>query len=99
MDPATQDRQERELRERIVPSVANARGFVRGAWAQEVDGHRSVSFIAFDDESAARDFMDTVRANSGRQRAAGVTNDELLLIEVVAETPGMNVTVVQGTTP
>ena len=86
MDPATQDRQERELRERIVPSVANARGFVRGTWAQEVDGHRSVSFIAFVDESAARDFINTVRANAGRQTAAGVTNDELLLVEVVAET-------------
>jgi hypothetical protein len=86
MDPAQQGRQERELRERIVPTVKNARGFVRGAWSREVDGDRGVSFIAFDDESAARGFMDTVRANATRQTAAGVTNHELLLVELVAET-------------
>ncbi len=85
MDPAFQDRQEQELRERIVPSVSNAPGFVRGAWAREVGGERSVSFIVFDEERSARGFMNTVRANAGRQRTAGVTNDELVLVELDAE--------------
>jgi peroxiredoxin len=85
MDPAMQDLQDQELNDRIVTSVANTRGFVRGAWAREVDGDRSVSFIEFDDESAARDFVNTVHANAPRQRAAGVSTDELLLVELVAE--------------
>jgi len=86
MDPALQDRQERELRERIVPRVAKAPGFVRGEWAREVDGHRSTSVIAFDDKFSAREFINAVRANAEPQRTAGVGNDELLLVELVAET-------------
>jgi hypothetical protein len=85
MDPAMQHRQEQELRERIVPSVSNAPGFVRGAWAREVGGDRSVSFIVFHDERSARDFMQAVRANAGPQKTAGVANDELILVELNAE--------------
>jgi hypothetical protein len=39
----------------------------------------------FDDEASAREFMDAVRANKPHQSAAGVTNEELLLVELVAE--------------
>jgi hypothetical protein len=88
MDPAMQARQEQELRERIVPSVANAPGFVRGAWSREIDGDRTLTFITFDGESAARDFMNMVSANAPRQRAAGVTNDDMFLVEVIAEAQG-----------
>jgi hypothetical protein len=85
MDPRKQPSQEQELRERIVPSVRASRGFVRGAWSREIGGDRSTSFIVFDDEASAREFMYAVRANTPRQSAAGVTNEELLLVELVAE--------------
>jgi hypothetical protein len=85
MDPAMRERQQQELRERIVPGVSNAPGFIRGAWAREVDGDRSVSFIVFEDERLARDFMSSVRANATRQGEAGVTNDELVLVELDVE--------------
>jgi hypothetical protein len=88
MDFARRDSQEHELRERIVPRVSNAPGFVRGAWAREVGGNRSVSFIVFDDESSARDFMRAVRDNAGPQKTAGVANDELVLVELDAEAGG-----------
>lgn len=88
MDPAMRDRQQHALRERIVPSASGAPGFVRGAWAREVDGDRSVSFIVFDDESSARDFMRAVRDNAGPQKTAGVANDELVLVELDAEAGG-----------
>jgi hypothetical protein len=85
MDEQMRASQDQELRERIVPSVSRSPGFVRGTWSREVAGDRSTSFIVFDDESSAREFMTAVRANAPRQRAAGVANDELLLVELVAE--------------
>jgi hypothetical protein len=85
MDPAMRGRQERELRDSIVPGVSNAPGFVRGAWAREVGGDRSVSFIVFADEPSARDFASSVRANAGPQQTAGVSNQELILVELEAE--------------
>jgi hypothetical protein len=85
MDPAKQDTQDQKLRERIVPSVSKAPGFVRGAWGREADGDRSVSFIVFDDERSARKFIHAVRENAGLQKTAGVANDELILVELNAE--------------
>lgn len=85
IDPEKQEVQEHELRARIVPSVAASPGFVRGTWSREIDGPRGTSFIAFEDKPAAREFVNAVRANAPRQQAAGVTNDEFLLVELVAE--------------
>jgi hypothetical protein len=85
MDPKRQDLQEQELRDRIVPSVAATPGFVRGAWSREIGGSRGASFIVFENEHPARDFIDSVRANAPRQQTAGVTNDEFVLVELIAD--------------
>jgi hypothetical protein len=66
--------------------VSASPGFVRGTWSREIDGTRGASFIVFEDEPSAREFIDAVRANAPRQQAAGVTNDEFLLVELVADT-------------
>jgi hypothetical protein len=85
MDPAMREQQDAVLRERIVPGVAGSPGFVRGAWSREVGGERHASFITFEDEPSAREFMATVRANGEQQQANGVANRELVLVELVAE--------------
>ena len=85
MDPEQRERQDAILHERIVPMVAAQPGFVRGAWSRETDGDRHVSFITFDTEQAASDFVATVRANAPAQASAGVANDELVVVELVAE--------------
>jgi hypothetical protein len=44
-----------------------------------------VSFIVFDGERSARDFIRAVRENAGPQKTAGVANNELILVELNAE--------------
>jgi hypothetical protein len=85
MDPGQRARQDQDLHERIVPTVKAAPGFVRGTWSREVAGDRSTTFIVFEDEPSARTFIDAVRANVPNQAASGVRNDEMVLVELVAE--------------
>ena len=42
-----------QLRERIVPAVKGAPGFVAGYWTRSDDGTNGVSMIVFDSESQA----------------------------------------------
>jgi hypothetical protein len=85
MDPQQRERQNEDLQEKIVPTVKSAPGFVRGTWWREVAGERSASFIVFKDEPSARSFIDAVRGNSPQQSQAGVRNDQLVLVGLIAE--------------
>lgn len=85
MDPAQRQRQDAILRERIVPGVARSEGFIRGVWSREVEGDRHTSFITFADEQSARSFAEVVRSNAVAQSEAGVSNDDLFVVEVIEQ--------------
>ncbi len=67
------------LRERIVPAVSQAAGFVAGYWVN-VGGSEGTSLVVFESEDAARRAADQI----GRPPADVVTIESLEVGEVVA---------------
>jgi hypothetical protein len=70
------------LRERIVPAVSQAPGFVAGYWVRLEGGDEGNSVIVFESEDAARATADQIRGNIGSN--PGVTLKDLSVGEVVA---------------
>lgn len=84
LDPGQQDRQ-REVLQDIVASVQQLPGFVRGFWSRDVEQPViNLTYIVFEQRDQAEAFMNVVRQNAPAQSAAGVTSDELRLVEVEA---------------
>jgi heme-degrading monooxygenase HmoA len=84
MDPSRADEQQRELNERIVPLVSASPGFLEGHWTRQPDARRHVSFVVFEDEASATSFAEFVRGEGRTQQAAGVANDSLEVVELLA---------------
>ena len=74
------ERAESELRERTVPNVSQAPGFVAGYWTREGNGNGGLSMVIFDSEDAARKMAD--RVPQGVPEA--VTLESVEVREVVA---------------
>jgi hypothetical protein len=70
------------LRERVVPAVSQAPGFVAGYWVRLEGGDEGNSVIVFESEDAARAAADQVRSNVGSN--PGVTLNDVSVGEVVA---------------
>jgi hypothetical protein len=68
------ERAERELRERIVPMVSQAPGFVAGYWLEEQDG-KGASLVVFESEENAQAMVDGIKAQA--QEDAPVSFDEV----------------------
>ena len=85
-DPGMADQHQDSLLNRIVPGVRQLPALVTGYWAGKPDGDRSYTFILFEDASAAEAFAAGVRANAAAQAGNGVTNVELAVVPVVAQT-------------
>jgi hypothetical protein len=85
MDPSREADQSRELRDVIVPMVTARPGFVAGYWSRDPETGRSHTTIVWETEESARDFKELV--DESRQRAAtyGVTNDFLVVADVLAD--------------
>jgi len=75
-DP-TQSQQ--ELRERVVPMVSQAPGFVSGVWMEYGEG-KGHSVVVFESEDVANGMAEQVRTNA----PSAVTIDEVSVHEVVA---------------
>jgi heme-degrading monooxygenase HmoA len=76
------DRAVNELRERVVPMVSQAPGFIAGYWLEPQDG-KGASLVVFESEDQAQAMVDGIRA----QEAEGnmpVTFDEVGVRGVVA---------------
>ncbi len=73
------DAAERELKERVVPTVSQAPGLVAGYWLRG-DGDKGWSIVVFESEEQARAAADQIRPPEG------VTLDRLDVREVVAHT-------------
>ena len=55
---------EKELKEKVVPSVSGAPGFVAGYWTRSEDGSNGLSMLIFESEEAARTMSERVRDNA-----------------------------------
>jgi hypothetical protein len=81
VDVSISDREsaERDLREQVVPRVAQAPGFVSGFWLEPAGG-TGHSIVVFESEEAAKAMAETVRTNAPSQ----VTIDNVEVRAVVA---------------
>lgn len=70
------------LRERVVPTVSQAPGFVAGYWVRLEGGDEGNSVIVFESEDAARAAAAQIRENVGAN--PGVTLNDVAVGEVVA---------------
>ena len=70
------------LRERIVPAVKQAPGFVAGYWVRLEGGDEGNSVVVFENEEAARQAAEQIRGNVGEN--PGVTLKSVTVGEVVA---------------
>jgi hypothetical protein len=70
------------LREKIVPGVSQAPGFVAGYWVRLEGGDQGNSVIVFESEDAARAAAEQIRGSVGSN--PGVTLDDVTVGEVVA---------------
>ena len=70
---------EQELRERVVPHVASAPGFVAGYWTRSEDGTNGIGMVLFDSQESAHAASGPIRAGA----TDGVTVDDVEVREVV----------------
>ena len=70
-----------ELRERIVPRVKDAPGFVAGYWTKTDDGTNGLSMLVFESEQEARAAAEMLRSGPP---PATVTMESVEVREVVA---------------
>ena len=73
---------ERGLREKVVPGVSSAPGFVAGYWTRSDDGGNGLSMLVFESEDAARAAADRFRG--GTILPETVTVSRIEVREVVA---------------
>jgi len=73
------DQTRRELRERTVPAVSQAPGFVSGFWMDYAEG-KGHSVAVFESEAAARAMLERLPANAPK----AVTVENVQVCEVVA---------------
>ena len=67
------------LRDRVVPGVSQAPGFVAGYWTRSEDGSNGIGMIVFDSEESARNASEMIAAGA----TDGVTLDAVEVREVV----------------
>ncbi len=73
---------EKGLREKVVPGVSSAPGFVAGYWTRSDDGSIGLSMLVFESEDAAQSVAERLR--SGSMTPDTVTVSRLEVREVVA---------------
>ena len=73
---------ERGLREKVVPGVSSAPGFVAGYWTRSDDGGNGLSMLVFESQDAARAAADRFRG--GTILPETVTVSRIEVREVIA---------------
>ncbi|MDQ6915618.1 MAG: hypothetical protein M3155_07390 [Actinomycetota bacterium] len=76
------ERAERELRERVVPMVSQAPGFIAGYWLEPQEG-KGASFVVFESEEHAKAMVEGIEAQQA-QSDMPVTFDEVGVRGVIA---------------
>jgi hypothetical protein len=85
MDPTRADEQLRELREHVVPTVREFRGFVSGYWTYNLTTGKLYGFVILESEEAAQALLESTERAIGRGTDSGVQLDAIGLAEVVAK--------------
>ena len=78
-DPETAQPQ---LRERVIPRVSQAPGFVAGYWTRSEDGHGGLSMIVFESVEGARRAAEMIQGPES-MRPESVTLESVEVREVV----------------
>ena len=73
---------QKELHERVVPSVSGAPGLVAAYWTRSDDGSNGLSMLVFETEDAARGMADRIRGADWMPQT--VTLESAEVREVVA---------------
>ncbi len=84
MGPATKDAQLDALKNRIVPTVRGAPGFVSGYWSYDHASNMSYSYILLRSEDDAKKLAEFVRGESDRAARDGVHLERVTVAEVLA---------------
>ncbi len=84
LDPEHAEEQREALTQRIVPGVAQAKGFVAGHWSEPATTGEAHSFIVFEERDAAEAFAERVRRNRPNPEDRGVRDDDLVVVELMA---------------
>ncbi len=84
IDERLREEQDRELHDVIVPMVTAHPGFVAAYWTRDPESGRGHTTIVLDDEQSARAFKALVEARLQRAASAGVTDDFLVITDVLA---------------
>jgi hypothetical protein len=85
MDPARREELDRGLTELIIPSIRSHPGFLAGYWMRDPESGKGHTTIVLETEPSARAFKDAVLGNAQNQARAGITNDSLAVVELLAE--------------
>jgi hypothetical protein len=84
VDPSREDEQSRELHDVIVPMISVRPGFVAGYWSRDPETGRSHTTIVWETEESAHDFKELVDRQRQLAASFGVTNDFLVVTDVLA---------------
>ena len=85
MDPSRTEEHDRELHDVIVPMVKAHPGFVAAYWARDPQTGLRHTTIVLDSAESAHAFKALVESRRQRAAAAGVTNDFLVVTDVLAD--------------
>lgn len=87
MEAGDWEEEQRGLHEEIVPMVRQIPGFVAGYWMGDQAASKTYTTIVWEDEEAAQRFKEFVlgAGRQGRQAEAGVSNESMTVVEVLAE--------------
>jgi hypothetical protein len=85
LDPARHWGQDKRLQELIIPSIRSHPGFVAGYWMRDPESGKGHTTIVLDSEPSARAFKEIVLGNTQSQAKAGITNDSLAVVEMLAQ--------------
>jgi len=84
VDQRLREEQDRELHDVIVPTVTAHPGFVAAYWTRDPETGRGHTTIVLETEESARAFKALVEGRRQRAADAGVTNDFLVITDVLA---------------
>ena len=85
LDPGRAEEHDRELHDVIVPMVKAHPGFVAAYWARDPQTGLRHTTIVLDTEESAHAFKAMVEGRRQHAAASGVTNDFLVITDVLAD--------------
>jgi hypothetical protein len=85
MNQGLVEEQHRVLHDVIVPAARAFPGFVAGYWTRDRESGRTHTTIVLETEESAQAFKTMVEKNRQRAAGTGVTNDFLVITDVLAD--------------